>query len=127
MGDFLLTKTRIQAGVYEGLLESLGSKTDIPRLEMHHLGALVGTVQVVADTTKDGVWAVSVDIPASLLTDGVQAFSIIESTSKDTLDSFTILTGEPLEDDIRAEVALLRAELDMLKKAFRRHCVETLG
>jgi hypothetical protein len=26
---------------------------------------------------------------------------------------------------LRAEVDLLRAELDMLKRAFRRHCVET--
>ena len=36
-----------------------------------------------------------------------------------------MITGEPLGDDIRAEVELLRAELDMLKRAFRRHCLET--
>jgi hypothetical protein len=30
-----------------------------------------------------------------------------------------------MEDDLRAEVDLLRAELDMLKRAFRRHCLET--
>ena len=34
---------------------------------------------------------------------------------------------EELDDDIRAEVDLLRAELDMLKSAFRRHSVETAG
>jgi hypothetical protein len=33
----------------------------------------------------------------------------------------------PLEEDIRAEVSLLRAELDLLKRAFRRHCAETAG
>ena len=27
--------------------------------------------------------------------------------------------------DLRAEMDLMRAELDMLKRAFRRHCVET--
>ena len=43
----------------------------------------------------------------------------------DTLDSISIITGEVLSDDIRAEMNLLRAELDMLKKAFRRHCIET--
>ena len=37
----------------------------------------------------------------------------------------SLLAGEALGDDIRAEVALLRAELDMLKRAFRRHCLET--
>jgi hypothetical protein len=30
-----------------------------------------------------------------------------------------------LAEDIRAEMDLLRAELDLLKQAFRRHCVET--
>jgi hypothetical protein len=45
----------------------------------------------------------------------------------ETLAHFTIITGVPMEDDLRAEVDLLRAELDMLKRAFRRHCVETLG
>jgi hypothetical protein len=30
-----------------------------------------------------------------------------------------------MEEDIRAELDLLRAELDLLKRAFRRHCVET--
>jgi hypothetical protein len=57
----------------------------------------------------------------------VQVFLINDAATGETLDSFTIITGEPLEDDIRAEVELLRAELDMLKRAFRRHCVETSG
>ena len=42
------------------------------------------------------------------------------------LASFTVVMGQPLDEDIRAEMALLRAELDMLKRAFRRHCVETM-
>jgi hypothetical protein len=43
------------------------------------------------------------------------------------LGSFSIVAGDALAEDIRAELSLLRAELDMLKKAFRRHCVETSG
>ena len=39
----------------------------------------------------------------------------------------TIVTGVAMEDDVRAEIDLLRAELDMLKRAFRRHCLETTG
>ena len=35
------------------------------------------------------------------------------------------IAGEAVSDDLRAEVELLRAELDMLKRAFRRHCLET--
>lgn len=41
------------------------------------------------------------------------------------LGHFTLITGVALGDDIRVEMELLRAELDMLKRAIRRHCVET--
>ena len=56
-----------------------------------------------------------------------QRFLIRNRGTGETLAHFTIITGVPMEDDLRAEVDLLRAELDMLKRAFRRHCVETLG
>ena len=36
-----------------------------------------------------------------------------------------IADGEALGDDMRVEIELPRAELDMLKRAFRLHCVET--
>ena len=71
--------------------------------------------------------APSVPIPTALLSDGVQTFLVRDPATGATLGHFTIVTGVPLEDDIRAEIDLLRAELDMLKKAFRRHCVETGG
>ena len=41
------------------------------------------------------------------------------------LGDFTLMAGDAVADDLRAEVELLRAELDMLKRAFRRHCLET--
>ena len=41
------------------------------------------------------------------------------------LDSFALMSGDALSYDIRAEMTLLREELDMLKRAFRRHCLET--
>ncbi|MFZ5749697.1 MAG: hypothetical protein ACOY5U_01375 [Pseudomonadota bacterium] len=44
-----------------------------------------------------------------------------------TLASFVVIGGAPVEADLRAEVELLRAELDLLKRAFRRHCAETEG
>ena len=42
----------------------------------------------------------------------------------DALAHETIIAGEVLDEDVRAEVMLLRAELDMLKRAFRRHCAD---
>ena len=77
------------------------------------------------ETGEPNQWSVRVPIPIELIGDGAQTFLIFDRDTGKTLDSFTIITGEPLSDDLQAEVDLLRAELDMLKKAFRRHCVET--
>jgi len=66
-----------------------------------------------------------VPVPVSALSDGVHSFLISDKRTGEKLNSFSILAGDPVRDDIRSELDLLRAELDMLKKAFRRHCVET--
>ena len=65
-------------------------------------------------------------MPQEAICDGVQTFAIREAASDEVLGSFTLIAGEALGDDLRAEVSLLRAELDMLKRAFRRHCLETM-
>lgn len=124
MADSVLTKTRIRAGVWEGVLEQLAD-ADSPELTVVHLEQPLDGVTVTANDAALGRYTVRVPIPANLLSDGVQTFLIQSAASGEKLASFTIVTGEPLEDDIRAEMDLLRAELDMLKKAFRRHCLET--
>ena len=64
-------------------------------------------------------------IPLATLSEGVQTFIIRDVATGEKLQHFTVITGVAMEDDMRAEVDLLRAELDMLKRAFRRHCLET--
>ena len=123
MDGVKLTKTRIRAGVWEGVL----SGTDRVALEVRHLEAEVRGVTVAQIPDRPGEWAVRVPIPVAALSEGVQTFLIRERDTGETLAHFTVITGVPMEDDLRAEVDLLRAELDMLKRAFRRHCVETLG
>lgn len=126
MTDFTLTKTRIQAGIYEGLLTtSADETTQEPFISVYLLEEQVGDIIVSEDPTLAQTWHLKAHIPANTLTDGIQTFLIMDERTGDKLDSFTIITGEPLSDDLQAEVDLLRAELDMLKKAFRRHCVET--
>jgi hypothetical protein len=66
-----------------------------------------------------------VPLPASVIADGVQTVLITDAESGARLASIPILSGSALEEDLRAEVGLLRSELDMLKRAFRRHCTET--
>ena len=123
MSHFTVTKTRIHAGIWEGAVAASGPDAADPQIEVTHLEKTLSNFAL--SKNEDGLWALRIAIPPELLSDGVQVFVISDKASGEKLESFTIVTGEPLEDDIRAEVDLLRAELDMLKRAFRRHCLET--
>jgi len=125
MSDLNLVKTRLQAGIWEGVLSGGLGTGDTPEIVVTHLEKPVNTVAVTADPQSPGTWTVKIAIPPDLLSDGVQTFVIWDAAMEAKLASFAIVTGEPLEDDIRAELDLMRAELDLLKNAFRRHCVET--
>lgn len=119
MAEMTLTETRIRDGVWHGVL--LGA-TQEPELDVRHRDQPVPGVEVVQG---DVGWMVQIPIPVESISDGVQTFVVADKRDGETLASFTLIAGEALGDDIRAEMELLRAELDMLKRAFRRHCVET--
>jgi len=122
-----LVRKRIANGVYEGIYTNPIGTSSAPLLELSYLGKAVGEVFTDPLEEQEGGWVIRCKIPAETLSDGVQTF-LIHKTGEDTvLDSFSIIMGEPLADDLRAEISLLREELDMLKRAFRRHCVETMG
>jgi len=125
MAEMTLTKTRILAGVWEGVLTT--DPNDQPRLEVTHLEQRIDDVSLAAIQGEPGLWSLRVPIPSEALSDGVQTFLILDAKTGARMGQFTVVTGEPLEDDVRGELDLLRAELDMLKRAFRRHCVETMG
>ncbi len=118
--DVKLTKTRIRAGHWEGLLTGASAKPDLEVVLLEEVLKGV-TVTPVPGTSN---FAVRVPVPSEVLNDGVQTF-LIRPKGGDTIAHFTIITGVAMEDDLRAEFDLLRAELDMLKRAFRRHCVES--
>ena len=122
--DTTLTKTRIRAGVWEGVLSGASAT---PALEVLHLEKPINGLSLTAVPDRAGDWLVRVPIPVDLLSEGVQTFVIRNRANGEKLQHFTIITGVAMEDDMRAEVDLLRAELDMLKRAFRRHCLETAG
>ena len=97
-----------------------------PDLRLTHQATPIVGLQVIP-LDAAGQFGVRAPIPVELISDGVQTFVISDAATGVTLDSFAILAGEALSEDIRAEMELLRAELDMLKRAFRRHCIETAG
>lgn len=125
MSALKLTTTRLLEGVWEGVLTVSGAADDFqPDIEARHLNTPLDGVTVTQDR-DNGWWLVRVPVPAAALSDGVHSFLISDRRDGSKLGSFSILAGAPLSDDIRCELELLRAELDMLKKAFRRHCVES--
>ena len=125
MSDVTLTKTRLFEGVWEGVLTYEGTGNFQPSIEVTHLQKPVENVEVL-EKPDENLWVVRVPIPADLISDGVQTFLIRDLRSDQTLNSFALMSGDTLSHDIRAEVTLLREELDMLKRAFRRHCLETM-
>lgn len=118
MSGITLTPTRIRAGVWEGVLTGSAE----PRLAVTLRDQ---PVEVSVSALPDGSHAVRVPIPAEALSEGVQTFLVRDAGSDETLAHFTVIAGVAMEEDLRAEIDLLRAELDMLKRAFRRHCLET--
>jgi hypothetical protein len=123
----VLTKLRLVGGVWHGSLKHYGRDgTWKPNIEVTYLDFPVDGVEVLEDRVEE-CWHVSVPIPVDRIADGVQTFVIRDRREDMLLGSFSIVAGDALAEDIRAELSLLRAELDMLKKAFRRHCVETSG
>lgn len=121
MADIKLTKTNLRAGTWEGVLTGQEAR---PHLEAVLNDTALGTVEV--EPREAGGWAVRVPVPPGLLSDGFHTVLIVDATNRSQLAAFSVMAGDALDSDLRAEVELLRAELDMLKRAFRRHCLETL-
>lgn len=124
MSDLTLTKTRMRNGVWEGIVASTGDAAARPDIAVMYLDQPVEHVELT-EGPDNGQWTLKVSIPPHAIADGVQTFIIYDGADDSKLAHFALVAGDPLDDDIRAEVDLLRAELDMLKRAFRRHCVET--
>lgn len=124
MSSYSLTKTRFKEGLWQGVLRAKSDGLPPPEISVTLRDQPVPGV-TVTDTGQPGRWVVDVPVPVEAVGDGVQTFLILDVKTDTVLESFTLIAGEVLGDDIRAEVELLRAELDMLKRAFRRHCLET--
>ncbi|WP_170423445.1 hypothetical protein [Ruegeria arenilitoris] len=108
-----LTPTLFKNGIWRAYVRA---ETE-PQIDVHYLGQVLEDVRIAE--VENG-WELSVQVPPSAISDGVHCFVIRDSPSTEKLGEFTIIAGTPAAEDLRAEVALLRAELDMLKRSFRR-------
>lgn len=122
MSEPVLTKIRMQNGTWEGLLSGVSGT---PEIRVSCRDEITETVEI-GETDDPGRWTVRFQLPLEMLSEGTQTFMISDASSNTKLGEFTIIAGDAASDDLRGEVELLRAELDMLKRAFRRHCLETM-
>ena len=119
--DIDLKRIRVRAGVYEGVATCSPATDEPPQIVVIHHQKEVPGVELEPGEAA-GIWHLRFAIPAGTVCDGVQSFIFTDKQDNRTLDSFAIAAGDPLTGDLQAELDLLRAELDMLKRAFRRHC-----
>lgn len=124
MSNLTLTKIRFRNGIWEGRISGASASGARPGITVMFQDQPVGGV-TLNEGQSEGDWLVAIPVPAEALADGVQTFVIFDDAAGTRLGDFTLIAGEAVADDLRAEVELLRAELDMLKRAFRRHCLET--
>ncbi|MCA0042283.1 hypothetical protein [Celeribacter litoreus] len=124
MEDVKLIKTRLHAGVWEGELHVHGA-TSAPEIDVTCFGETVEGHSLNQDPDRPHVWLFRFDVPSDSIHDGVQTFLFSDRKSGARLSSLSIMAGDALAEDLRAEIDLLRDELDLLKRAFRRHCLET--
>ncbi|WP_062762261.1 hypothetical protein [Falsirhodobacter sp. alg1] len=109
------------AGTWHGVLH--GAEDD-PGIHVVHRGELLENISVMPE--GEGVHRISVPVPVELLDDGMHTF-LIRLEDGTVAGHFNIATTSPDQSDMQAELAALRAELDLLRRAFRRHCMETLS
>ena len=117
------TEVSLHNGLYTAHLSLPGIPADAPPdLALQYLGEDLPDAHLVH--LSDDKWRLEVPIPSNLLSDGVHTLLLVKDQGADLLHSHVIASGTALSQDMRAELALMRAELDLLKRAFRRRLAE---
>lgn len=116
MSQTTVTKTAFARGVWSGVVFS----KDEPKIRVAHEGRDIEGVELTK-TEKKSEWELKFALPLECIGDGTQTFTIEDTLSGDILESVTMLSGDVLLDDVRVEMSMLRAEVNMLKGIIRRH------
>lgn len=114
----------LQGGVWRGVLRA---DSQPGRVVLTCLGRVVAHADLTP--AADGGWQVAVPLPADTLCDGAQTFLLLADDGTadrepgpgaQHLAHLPLLAGAPLDQDLQAEINLLRAEMDLLKRELRR-------
>lgn len=112
------------AGTWSGILTAAQAPG---RVFLAQYGEVLALARIEAGAA--GTWNVAVDLPASVLSDGVHTLALVADSGKDQapvlpdaehLDHLKLIAGTPLDNDLATEIALLRSEMELLKRELRR-------
>lgn len=98
------------------------------RLVLTYQGVMMAEARLTPD--GDQAWQVEVRLPADVLSDGVQTLVLMTDGGPEgapalagggeTVARLPLMAGRPLDEDLLAELAALRAELELVKRELRR-------
>lgn len=117
-GEMRLIYDGLADGVWSGILVGAAKGKKAPALEAVLEGKVLDGLEITPRASMASAWDVRLTLGA-VVQDGSSC--VLFRLGEDALASFTIQAGPVAEGDMAAELALLRAELDMLKRAFRAH------
>ncbi|MGZ9808926.1 hypothetical protein ACXN5S_00500 [Pseudoroseicyclus sp. H15] len=108
-----LIDSRLQSGIWHGEIAG-----PLPaRLIATYLGRALDGLQIEPHDTGT---TLRLPLPPEMISDGVQTCVIADADTGDVLASVTLVAGQMLAEDLRTEVTMLRAELDLVKAVLRR-------
>ena len=111
--------TRFAEGIWPALLsQSSDLKAPPPKIDVLLRGRPVRGVRVDA-LDMENCYELSVPIPPEAVGFGTYMLLIVEQGSSKVLSRIVLSGGDLNGEDLRAEMAELRAEIDLLKRLFR--------
>lgn len=117
---------RLEAGIAHGAVLLPAGRPGALAIELLHRGKAVARAEAVAEG-ETGIAPFALALPPEILADGLQTVTLRLRDAPDIQAHLSIVAGSALDGDLATELDQLRAEVELLKAAFRRHCRETGG
>lgn len=114
-----ITRTSLKSGTWRAELE-LPPGEEPPELHLYLGGEAISAVSATPIAGRAGAYALSSDLPARVLSDGLSVLILWSGGDAPALAKVVIAAGEIESDDLRAELASLRHEMELVKQALRR-------
>lgn len=118
MTDLSLIQSSFSKAIWTGRLQR-GAAGPAPKLQASFNGTTPVAIEMSAAPGVAHAWNVSLRVPEDGLSEGTHLILIETEDTQEVLYRIPIIAGVAATEDMRAEIAALRAELDQLKSAFR--------